>query len=150
MTTTAIRPHAIGAPGYSETWPCEAESVSRARSLVSAAISTWGLSHLIDDGTLVVSELVTNAVQHTDCSQVRVSITLTLRQRVRIAVSDRSIDLPEPNLVEDGAGDEEAGRGLLLVELLADYWDVKLHRWGKTVWADLLTVEADRFAEGDA
>jgi len=139
VTMTAIRPNAIGVPGYSETWPCEPESVSRARSLVRAALSAWSLSHLIDDGTLVVSELVSNSVQHTTCRLVRVSITLTPRQRVRIAVSDRSLDPPEPHLLGRGEGESEAGRGLLLVETLADYWDVELYRWGKKVWADLLT-----------
>ncbi|MEU7313601.1 ATP-binding protein [Streptomyces sp. NPDC007083] len=143
---TAIRPNAIGVPGYSETWPCEAGSVSRARSLVRAALSAWGFDHLIEDGTLVVSELVSNSVQHTSCRLVRVSITLATHQRVRIAVSDKSLSLPEPNLLEDDAEESEAGRGLLLVETLADHWDVEPHRWGKTVWADLLTETADQSA----
>ena len=88
MTMTAIRPTSIGAPGYSQSWLCEEESVSRARSLVDAALSTWGLSHLSGDGTLVVSELVTNSVRHTNCRLVRVRITLLNRQRVLHSVSD--------------------------------------------------------------
>jgi anti-sigma regulatory factor (Ser/Thr protein kinase) len=108
------------------------------------------LSHLSDDGTLVVSELVTNSVRHTDCRLVHVSTTLTTRQRVRIAVSDTSRDLPDLKLLEIGTDSGETGRGLLLVELLAVYWDVELHRWGKTVWADLLTEEAEQVPAGNA
>ncbi len=135
MTMTATRPHAIGAPGYSETWPCEPESAGRARSLVRAALHTWGLEVLVDDGVLIVSELVGNAVQHSRCRLFRASITLVGPGRVCLAVSDRSTALPK---VQDAKRDSVAGRGLLLVDELADQWDTDVRRWGKIVWAEIV------------
>ncbi|GAA2976110.1 ATP-binding protein [Streptomyces fulvorobeus] len=132
----ATRPDATGSPGYSETLPCEAESASQARLLVSAALHTWQLSHLIDDGQLIVSELVANAVQHSHCHSVRVSVERPTGGRVRVAVSDKSRTKPvaaTPNV------DEEAGRGLLLVGSVADDWGVDYRAWGKVVWAGLRT-----------
>lgn len=136
MTMIANRPNAIGSPGYSETLPCEAESASRARLLVGAALNTWQLSHLIDDGQLIVSELVANAVQHSRCHRVRVSVERPTGARVRVAVSDKSRS--QPAVATPGV-DEEAGRGLLLVGSLADDWGVDHRGWGKVVWAELRT-----------
>jgi anti-sigma regulatory factor (Ser/Thr protein kinase) len=136
VTVIANRPNAIGSPGYSATLPCEAESASQARLLVSAALNTWQLSHLIDDGQLIVSELVANAVQHSHCHRVRVSVERPAGGRVRVAVSDKSRTKPAvatPNV------DEEAGRGLLLVDSVADDWGVDYRGWGKVVWAELRT-----------
>ncbi|WP_093849113.1 ATP-binding protein [Streptomyces pini] len=132
--TIAARPHAIGAPGYSETWPCEPESAGRARSLVRAAISAWGLEQLIDDGTLITSELVGNAVQHSDCRLLRVSVTLVKPGRVRIAVADKSTS---PTKLLKPRDDDTGGRGLLLVNELADGWGTDHRRWGKVVWAEV-------------
>lgn len=136
MTMIAKRHDAIGSPGCSETLPCEAESASQARLLVSAALNTWQLSHLIDDGQLIVSELVANAVQHSRCHRVRVSLERLTGGRVRVAVSDKS---PSRPAVVTPSVDEEAGRGLLLVGSLADDWGVDYRGWGKVVWAELRT-----------
>ncbi|WFB07618.1 ATP-binding protein [Streptomyces sp. LX-29] len=136
MTTTKSRPNAIGAPGYSETLPCEAESVGRARRLVSAALNTWGLDHLIDSGTLIISELVTNATQHSGRDVFRVGVNRPTEGLVRLVVSDTSRS--RPNLRQPG-NDEETGRGLLIVEALANRWNVDYRRWGKVVWVELDT-----------
>lgn len=132
----ATGPNAIGTPGYSETLPCEAESAGQARLLVSAALNTWQLSHLIDDGQLIVSELVANAVQHSRCHQVRVSVDRPTGGRVRVAVSDKSRSKPA---LATPSVEEEAGRGLLLVGSVADDWGVDYRGWGKVVWAELRT-----------
>lgn len=139
MTTIANRPDAVGPPGYSETLPCEAESASQARRLVGAALNTWQLSHLIDDGQLIVSELVANAVQHSRSHHVRVSLERLASGRVRVAVSDKS--QAQPAVVTPSA-DEESGRGLLLVGTVADDWGVDYRGWGKVVWAELCTEES--------
>lgn len=134
MTMTVTRPNAIGAPGYSETMPCEPESASRARRLVRAALNTWDLGHLIEDGTLIISELVGNSVRHSGCRLLRVSVRLPDRDRVRIAVTDKCL---QPPTAQTPRGDEESGRGLLLVSAMADRWDTEYRAWGKTVWAEL-------------
>ena len=81
MTMTDARPTATGAPGYTETMPCEPESARRARLLVSAALSAWGIGELAGVGVQIVAELVNNAIDHTRCRVVRV---LVRRGRLRV------------------------------------------------------------------
>ncbi len=128
------RPTPVGPPGYTETLPCQPESAGRARRLVSAALNTWGIAELVDAGTLIVSELVGNAVRHTPCRLVRVSVRRVTDDLVRIGVTDKSHALPKMDLAADG---DETGRGLVLVDTLSHRWGYDEMRWGKTVWAEL-------------
>jgi anti-sigma regulatory factor (Ser/Thr protein kinase) len=106
----------------------------------------WGLHNLADTIELVVSELVTNAVKsstdqdkrphYTDehglaCIHLRLS---TDRQAVLVEVRDENVKLPEPN--QPGL-DDESGRGLMLVQALAERWgwDLPATGRGKIVWA---------------
>lgn len=130
-----IRPTAIGSPGYTETLPCEPETARRARWLVSAALNTWGIGELADAGTLIVSELVSNAIRRTSCRLVRVSVQRVTNDLVRIGVTDKSHALPKMDRV---AGGDESGRGLVLGEALSHRWGYDEMRSGKTVWAELL------------
>ncbi|MQY16610.1 hypothetical protein SRB5_68120 [Streptomyces sp. RB5] len=134
MNKPATCSHGIGAPGYSETWPCEPQSAGRARALVGTALSVWGLKCLADRATLVVSELVTNSVLHTRCRLVRVGIVRPDKELVCITVSDRSTVRPAIRTPDE---EWEAGRGLMLVEAMADRWEVDVRRWGKIVRVDL-------------
>jgi two-component sensor histidine kinase len=84
---------------------------------------------------LMLSELATNAVQHARTEFV-VDITLTReasRYRVRVGVTDQSPDLP---VLPEPATDAPHGRGLRIVESLADAWGIEIRRGhpGKTVW----------------
>jgi hypothetical protein len=128
------RPTAVGPPGYTETLPCEPETARRARSLVSVALNTWGIAELAEAGTLIISELVGNAVRHTSCRLVRVSVRRVTDDLVRIGVTDKSHALPKMDLVTDG---DETGRGLVLVDALSHRWGYDEMPWGKTVWAEL-------------
>lgn len=81
---------------------------------------------------LVVTELVTNAIRHADSSP-----ELTLRSgdgRVRIEVFDSGPGHPVLARPEATA---TSGRGLALVDAMADAWGVERARWGKVVWAEL-------------
>jgi PAS domain S-box-containing protein len=88
---------------------------------------------------LMLSELATNAVQHA-ATEFEVAITLGALAEgtdgarwVRVAVSDEAPGYPAP---EEPAADAPRGRGLLIVESLADAWGVEVQRGrpGKTVW----------------
>lgn len=106
----------------------------------------WGLHNLADTIELVVSELVTNAVKasidhdqrphYTDahglaCIHLRLSAD---RHAALVEVWDENLKLPEPN--QPGL-DDESGRGLTLVEALAEQWgwDLPASGRGKIVWA---------------
>ncbi|GGY19677.1 ATP-binding protein [Streptomyces djakartensis] len=132
QSTTRARP--TGCPGYSETLLRRPESVGMARRLVRVALAAWSLNDLADDGVLIVSELVSNTVQHARCRSIRVTITRPEPVRVRIGVVDRSKRLPEPQVPRKG---DESGRGLVLVGALAKCWGTDQLPWGKRVWAEL-------------
>jgi serine/threonine-protein kinase RsbW len=137
MTTTAsVRP--TGCPGYTETMPCTATSAGAARRLVRTALRAWSLDHLVDDGAVVVSELVSNASQHTASRTIKVTITRPGRTLVRIGVTDESHALPVrrtpgPKVVR--------GRGLGLVEALTCRRGADLLTRGKCVWGELGTPD---------
>lgn len=89
---------------------------------------------VIEDAVLCISELVTNAV-HAGCSTLRVELAFG-ETAVRVGVLD---DAPgEPTLRTPG-GEDLHGRGLRLVEALAQRWGVDVLDRGKLVWAQLGT-----------
>jgi anti-sigma regulatory factor (Ser/Thr protein kinase) len=82
---------------------------------------------------LLVSELVTNAVRHAG-STLTVAVAIG-RAAVRVEVRDRSPRLPA--LRESTGGDDEWGRGLVLVDALASRWGAERLPSGKRVWFEL-------------
>lgn len=78
-------------PGYSETLPRQPESATTARRLLRTACAVWGLDDLAEDGALIVSELVANAVRHARRESVRVVIDRPDAARVRVGVADLSV-----------------------------------------------------------
>lgn len=103
----------------------------------------WGVgAELRDDASLVVTELFTNAVRHTDSEK----ITCVLHDRgsvVRVEVTDqgRGTGVPAPGTAD---ADEEGGRGLLLVSVLSLAWgsDPAEDGCGRVVWAELAAHRA--------
>jgi anti-sigma regulatory factor (Ser/Thr protein kinase) len=86
---------------------------------------------------LLVSELVSNAVQHggPHGRDARVGLMVDEHEAgVRVEVTDAGGGDPRPG---DGAIDRPSGRGLLLVEALASRWGCKRMAVGKTVWFEL-------------
>jgi serine/threonine-protein kinase RsbW len=133
MTVTAT-PRPTGHPGYSETLPCEPESAEIARRLVRTALTARGMEHLLDDGALVVTELVANASDHSGSRFIKVTVTRPTEPYVRIGVVDKSRAIPVTRLNSDG--DDLRGRGLVLVDALSARWGTDLFHRGKRVWGD--------------
>jgi two-component sensor histidine kinase len=99
----------------------------------------------IDDVLLVASELVGNAVRHTIASQhgtLDVSWDVD-SSGVRVSVGDQST---EPPVVRSVSPDEPSGRGLQIVDAVADGWGVERAARGKRVWAHVPT-KADKVRE---
>jgi hypothetical protein len=140
ITTHCARPTVTGRPGYSETMPCEAASAIRARRLVRAACHTWGLSEVAEEGALIMSELVSNAIAHTRSRSIRVTVSRPASDRVRVAVVDRSSARPAPRAA---SVDDENGRGLAVIEAVSDEWGTDPLPWGKRVWAVCVAKAAD-------
>jgi anti-sigma regulatory factor (Ser/Thr protein kinase) len=106
----------------------------------------WGLTGLTDSAELIVSEIMTNAVQITQADTRIAPVRLWLladRARLLILVWDAS---PLPPVCVSPDGDTENGRGLLLVDTLSTRWDhFGHHSGGKVVWA--LCDTADTLTE---
>ncbi|GAA1129501.1 ATP-binding protein [Streptomyces javensis] len=111
------------------------ESAEAARTLVRTALTAWGQENLIEDAALVITELVSNAVDHARLESIRVVVTRPSETFVRLGVVDRSRNIPY--LRTDPNGDNTRGRGLLLVDALTDRWGTDRYRWGKQVWGEL-------------
>ena len=131
--SSVVRP--TGHPGYSETLPALEESADAARNLVRIALATWHLDELTDSGILLVTELVANAVKHTNTRSIRVIVSRPSERFVRIGVTDKARVMPE--MTKPGDDLLTSGRGLLLIDALADRWGTDMYRWGKQVWAEL-------------
>ncbi|MEU2618076.1 SpoIIE family protein phosphatase [Streptomyces sp. NPDC007157] len=111
------------------------EAARHARRFSRRTLRSWGVTDdAMDAGLLVVSELVTNALIHTD-GPVRLDLTL-VDHRLRIAVADGS---PRSPVKPASIGWEATGgRGILLVEAVSAAWGTVPVSGGKQVWADLV------------
>ena len=113
--------------------------VGQARRIVAEHLVEWGLDgDTRDVAVLLVSELVTNALQHG-------------RQPMRL-VADNGPDTLRVEIYDGGDGrpairpvraDEPGGRGLRLVDALATRWETTLGPDGKCVWFELDTKGAE-------
>ncbi|GBQ04288.1 hypothetical protein SSP531S_57820 [Streptomyces spongiicola] len=131
MTMTAAT---VGPQRYQERYAARLEAAAQARRDITLVLETWGLPQLVDVAEQVVTELVANAVEHTDAATVGASITRTGTESARIVVTDTSRTRPTPGAPSP---DDEHGRGLLLVEALAHDWGSDPVHGGKRVWAEL-------------
>jgi anti-sigma regulatory factor (Ser/Thr protein kinase) len=96
-------------------------------------LRSWGCEQTVDDATLLVSELVTNAVLH-----ARAPVDVVVRKgrnAVRVEVFDEGVGSPQLGFHEI---DAVQGRGLGLVQAVAARWGVNEDRdGGKTVWFEI-------------
>ncbi|WP_235502448.1 MULTISPECIES: ATP-binding protein [unclassified Kitasatospora] len=113
--------------------PADLIAVGAVRRRLRAALNHWGVPQLADTAELLASELVTNALLHTERGAV-LDAVLTPEQRLRIEVQDTTTRLPGRRTPSETA---TSGRGLLLVEALADDWGVQLRGDGKVTWFEL-------------
>ncbi|MFF4649480.1 ATP-binding protein [Streptomyces sp. NPDC001380] len=119
------------------TLPGAPEAVSTARRFVRITAAMWRLGGaLVEDAELCISELVGNAVTHTDSHRVHCRIW-SARGTLFLEVDDEGrLRLP---LVASAGEEDEHGRGMLLVEAFAEAWGTAPRPGlsGKTVWAAL-------------
>jgi PAS domain S-box-containing protein len=105
--------------------------------MVREVLAAAGRDDLTQTATLLVSEVVTNALLH---AGTPVDVRLTVDgEGLRAEVEDGSPHLPVRRRYASTAG---TGRGMMMLEQLVDDWGVSRHRDGKTVWFLLTSTEA--------
>ena len=110
-------------------FPALPEEVPAARTSVTERLTAWGLDEHVFTMELVVTELVTNAVQH---AKGPIGLRLIHDKALICEVSDESSTSPYPRRAQPL---DEGGRGLYLVGHLMDRWGTRYTRSGKTIWA---------------
>lgn len=114
--------------------PPAASSVVAARRLVRGLLAAWSAPHDRADAELLVTELVANVVDHVR-GEADFTLELSLSDTwLRIAVVDGSSIRP---VVQELSHERPRGRGMCLVEAIADRWGAEDHDGGKRVWFDL-------------
>ncbi|MGW7348440.1 SpoIIE family protein phosphatase [Streptomyces sp. NPDC054854] len=121
-----------GGPLHQRLTPGDPDGPAMARHLIRAAVAAWGAREKADEIELAADELMTNALVHTDGGG-HVVMWLTPGSRIRIEVEDTSSALPRRREAGDWA---VSGRGLMLVDRLADDWGVQPRGSGKSVWCE--------------
>jgi anti-sigma regulatory factor (Ser/Thr protein kinase) len=117
------------------------EAPSLARNLVSDACLAWDLVHLLHPSRIVMSELVTNAVEHAGTG-----IRVTVGRRgagLHLSVADGDPRLPRILPVSRPRPDlplDERGRGLRAVDETAARWGAVPTETGKVVWATVVSA----------
>ena len=124
------------------------EGLAEARSALRQALTAWGLAELADDVELAAGELLVNVLLHTEGGAV---LTLEVLpepvRRVRLSVQDRSSVWPHRRSPGEAA---TSGRGLLMIEALADAWGVEPRGDGKAVWCEFGPAADARRETGDS
>jgi anti-sigma regulatory factor (Ser/Thr protein kinase) len=114
----------------------EPERISAARQQLRELLHDWEDPEQIDAAVLMVSEMTTNVLVHTDGDALMVAEATGERggRRLRVEVADSSDELPHKRRPGEMAS---SGRGLVLMEMLADAWGVDPRGAGKSIWFEL-------------
>ena len=128
-------------------------AVGRARAYARWVLNMWRLSAMADTAELLISELVTNAVKASgvqdepaddrlDGKVKPIYLSLSLRTDcLLIEVWDMGAGLPQRRAASE---DDEAGRGLALVQMLSKEWGCEVvETGGKIVWCQCLIEGAE-------
>ncbi|MFJ8870874.1 SpoIIE family protein phosphatase [Streptomyces sp. NPDC102473] len=111
------------------------QGLSEARSIVRQALTDWDLAGLADDAELVTGELLVNVLLHTEGGAV---LTLEVLpepvRRIRLSVQDRSSVWPRRRTPGETS---TSGRGLLLLDAVAESWGIEPRGEGKAVWCEI-------------
>ncbi|MEU5978221.1 SpoIIE family protein phosphatase [Streptomyces sp. NPDC047315] len=122
----------------------EPERIAAARQTVRELLHDWADAEQVDAAVLMVSEMVTNVLVHTDGNALMVAHVThpdgAGDRLLRVEVADASDELPHKRRPGELAS---SGRGLVLMEMLADAWGVDPRGEGKSIWFELHESKPD-------
>lgn len=111
--------------------------VAALRRIMRLYLGNWGLHDVIDQAQLCVSELVSNVITHVGHGTPATLMVAMNGLHLRVEVHDPDTRAL-PTLVDAGT-DSESGRGMALVDAVADRWGVQLHPDRKVTWCEFAT-----------
>ncbi|MHA5049635.1 ATP-binding SpoIIE family protein phosphatase [Streptomyces sp. SD15] len=119
----------------------EPERIAGARQQLRELLHDWACEDQRDSAVLLVSEMLTNVLVHTDAdAQLVAEVTGGPDdRRMRVEVTDASDDLPHRRHPGELAS---SGRGLVIMELLAEAWGVDPRGEGKSIWFEFYESSA--------
>lgn len=111
-----------------------AGSLREARHFVTEHLENTGCcTESVEDATLLASEVATNAVQHATTQEFTLDVDV-FDETIHVRIGDDDARQPTSRQC---AADAESGRGLLLLDKIADRWGVRAQLTGKAVWFEL-------------
>jgi anti-sigma regulatory factor (Ser/Thr protein kinase) len=147
--------HDSGAGTASSPWPLQTDlslgalptAPGCARGHVRIVAHEWGLQHLSDTAELVVSELVTNAIQASESLRIRADLAVVPVVRIWLTSDHQSMVIhvwdacPDMPVRRNASVDQDGGRGLMLVDALSKEWGACQKANGKVVWAMIASAD---------
>ncbi|MYS18552.1 SpoIIE family protein phosphatase [Streptomyces sp. SID4982] len=126
----------------------EPERIAEARQHLRELLHDWVPAEQVDAAVLLISEMITNVLVHTDADALLLAEIFGEHghRRLRVQVSDSGDDLPHKRRPGELAS---SGRGLMLIEMLADAWGVEPRGEGKSIWFELYE-KGERGEAGEA
>lgn len=115
----------------------EPKEVASLRRILRLHLMNWGLHEVVDDAQLCVSELASNVIVHVGVGTPATLVVSVNGTRLRIEVHDPNTHVVPA--VVDAEVNSEAGRGMALIDAIADRWGVQLHAESKVTWCELAT-----------
>lgn len=134
LATAAARQPPPSVRRHRLTLSPDPSAAARARALVTLACQRWDVPHLAGPATQVVSELVSNAVEHAGPGDIHLAVAMR-GNYLHLSVRDHSQQVPVPADRPDPR--VERGRGMFLVDVYATAWGCNPAAKGKIVWATL-------------
>ncbi|MFF3504934.1 ATP-binding protein [Streptomyces sp. NPDC003247] len=122
---------------WSRAFTAEPTEVAGLRRALRSHLAIWGLHGITDDAQLCLSELVSNVITHVGPGT---PATLTVSMNgVHLRIEVRDPDTRALPTLLDSNVDSEGGRGMALVDAVAERWGVELRVDRKVTWCELAT-----------
>ena len=132
--TLAASPASGGAAISARSFGGRSDQVAAARSFVRQAL---GLVPVLDEAVLLTSELCTNALQHTASGSSGTFTVTVIREIGRARIEVRDSGAAQAPATQPRDESSERGRGLGLVEVLANRWGYRGSQFGRTVFFEI-------------
>lgn len=137
MTALGVCRFEVDRKAWTLPFMAEPRELAALRRITRIRLAAWGLPHVVEPAELCVSELVTNVITHVG-PETPTALTVSMNgARLRIEVADP--DTRALPTLMSATFDDEAGRGMALVEAITDRWGVILRKDAKVTWCELRT-----------